>query len=192
MKDYYKELGFNGKASIEEVKNRYRELIKKNHPDLYPLEKRENQNLIMININEAYMNILSLMKKGALKIGIDNENHAAKEEEKNATPIAKLKYPAYTYYKLGIDNYVKGHKLFHHRFTVEIPAKMNISGVELLQLALSSIKYYKKSYEYFMKVVTEYSESIWADDSKMRLEAISRLNEKYRNICENITKSKSC
>lgn len=60
LKNYYSILGIEGKASLQEVKKAYKELVKKWHPDFHPddpdcLEKIKD-------INEAY-EVLSHSKK---------------------------------------------------------------------------------------------------------------------------------
>lgn len=57
VKDYYKILGFeNNKANIEEIKNAYRDLAKKYHPDVNRSNKKAEERFK--DIGEAY-NILS-------------------------------------------------------------------------------------------------------------------------------------
>jgi molecular chaperone DnaJ len=51
LPDYYKTLGIPRSASPEEIKNRYRELAKKLHPDK---SKGENTDETMAEINKAY------------------------------------------------------------------------------------------------------------------------------------------
>jgi molecular chaperone DnaJ len=68
MPDYYKILGLPQNATNEEIKNQYRELAKKVHPDK---SKEEGSEEIMVQINKAY-EILSneeLRKKYDMYLG---------------------------------------------------------------------------------------------------------------------------
>lgn len=66
MKDYYKILGVPNTATQEEIKNAYRSLVKKYHPDINP---DVNAVSMMQDINEAYevlSNLASRQKYDAL------------------------------------------------------------------------------------------------------------------------------
>ena len=65
MTDPYKVLGVSPDASIEEIKNVYKQLAKKYHPDNYagsPLEEVANEK--MSEINEAYDQIMNERRAG--------------------------------------------------------------------------------------------------------------------------------
>lgn len=55
--DYYARLGVPADASLNEIKNAYRDLVKRYHPDVYPFDNhaaRQKAELAMRQINEAY------------------------------------------------------------------------------------------------------------------------------------------
>ena len=73
MKDPYKVLGVSPNATDEEIKDAYRQLAKKYHPDQYadsPLSELADEK--MKEINEAYDEIVSQRKKGSNSYGSQN------------------------------------------------------------------------------------------------------------------------
>lgn len=68
MRDPYSVLGVNKNATDEEIKNAYRELARKYHPDNYsdnPLSDLADEK--MKEINEAYDEIMEMRKNGGAK-----------------------------------------------------------------------------------------------------------------------------
>jgi molecular chaperone DnaJ len=61
MKDYYKILGVNRDASVEEIKKAYRKLAKKYHPDANPNDKEAEERFK--EVNEAYQVLSDPQKK---------------------------------------------------------------------------------------------------------------------------------
>ena len=59
MNEYIQKLKPSADLSLLEIKGNYRKLVKENHPDLFPLQERREQNIILMEINEAYLSVLS-------------------------------------------------------------------------------------------------------------------------------------
>ena len=51
---YFETLGVSPEATKDEIKKAFRRLVKQNHPDLFPEEHKQLQEMKMIQINEAY------------------------------------------------------------------------------------------------------------------------------------------
>jgi len=54
FQDYYKILGVERNATEKEIRNAYRKLARKHHPDLQPSEKKEEAEKQFKMVNEAY------------------------------------------------------------------------------------------------------------------------------------------
>lgn len=54
FQDYYKILGVDRNAAVKDIRNAYRKLARKHHPDLQPQEKKEEAEKEFKMINEAY------------------------------------------------------------------------------------------------------------------------------------------
>ena len=63
MKDYYKTLGVNRNATKDEIKNAYRQLAKKHHPDSNPGDDGAQERFS--KINEAYATLYDNDKRDA-------------------------------------------------------------------------------------------------------------------------------
>lgn len=68
---HYRLLGLTPGCSVTDVRSGYRRLAKKNHPDLFPDQQRERQQLKMMRINEAYMAVLAELSEDAEAPGRD-------------------------------------------------------------------------------------------------------------------------
>jgi DnaJ-class molecular chaperone len=184
-------------ATAEEAKQAYHEAARKNHPDLFPPEERQQQHLMMMKINEAYMTIMDNITnrpESEEKGGDINENRQKPIFQQNTitgNELGNLKDPAYTYYKQGFNHYTQGQSEFHKRFTRnsvgKIKSILHPTNKQLLQMALSALRHFEKSYSYFMNVTNNYPNSMWADDAKEKLTELEKLNTVYIKICENIT-----
>ena len=74
---YYDVLGLRPGSGIKDIKKAYRTLVRKNHPDLFPDNEKELQELKMIHINEAYTRLIDdyyYRKKGKCKKQLDTQS----------------------------------------------------------------------------------------------------------------------
>lgn len=181
MKNYIRILKPDESSTADEIRHRYRELVKLNHPDLFPEERRREQNLILMEINEAYLCIIS-NNDTAVK------DNSVKEGSSGNLPV-KHKDPAYVYYKSAIDHMNEGNYIFNwSRYaTTKYSYHFDVRKSSLLKTAREALEHYMTAYNSFMKVCTGYPDSIWVGDSTDKLDQIEKLNERYTEIIERLT-----
>ena len=192
---YYQILGVDLGASPDKIKEAYYQAAKKNHPDLFPEELRNSQQLKMMKINEAYLTIVSqnsYLGSGD-RSGDDPVARSAatssifRRTGSEETALSSLRDPAYTYYKLGFTYYTEGRKAFFDRFKPrENRYHYMMDNREILLLAISCLKLFEKSYAYFTRVVEEHPGSIWYNDTLTKMYYLERYNTIYHRICTSI------
>lgn len=184
MISYIKLLKSGPAATPEEIKKNYRYMVKKNHPDLFPEEKRREQNYILMEINEAF---LFLTGEKEIKAGAGVRASSA------GKPSAIIKSPNadYIYYKHGLGWLIKGHNIFNNsRYSVTNERNLfRVWNNKLIKNAYDALSSYRKSYEFFMKVINNYPESIWVNDCLERMNSIEKMNSRYARIIELYTGS---
>jgi curved DNA-binding protein CbpA len=185
MNSYIKILKPAQDTSPEELKNNYRALVKKNHPDLFPEEKRREQNYILMEINEAFL-FLTGEKEIKVKAGAKGSS-----PEKRTSAIVKSANADYIYYKHGLNWFIKGHNIFNNsRYSVTNERNLfRVWNNKLIKNAYDALSSYRKSYEFFMKVINNYPESIWVNDCFERMNSIEKMNERYARIIGLLTDS---
>lgn len=95
LKDYYAILGISSKASQQEIKDAYRELSLKLHPDRNPDGNTEEQ---MKDINEAYSILKDEQKRRRYDKEYNNLN-LSKEENKEKTDYQSTEGRRYNSYE---------------------------------------------------------------------------------------------
>ena len=143
-----------------------KQLIKKYHPDLCTDEHLESMyNEITIKLTNALNNI-------------KNENPGKKNREEKNKPI---KEPDYEYYKSGINYYRNIHpNQFYERnsdttYETKIYDKM-VAVLNNIYLSFNLSEYY------FNKIIKEYPQSPWAEDSREKINLLKKLYKSYENI----------
>lgn len=107
MTDYIKLIKPDNTIPMADIRKNYLKLVKENHPDLFPESERIKQNLILMEINEAYLIALSNKK---LKEDIREEQDQGKN---NHNPIELHKNPDYAYYRTAIRLYQEAQYIFN-------------------------------------------------------------------------------
>jgi len=191
MKSYFTEfldlLRPEGGESPAEIKKNYLRLVRENHPDVFPEEERPEQNIILMELNEAYMRCL--------------ENEVGESEPKSARPgrddrtphpagteIQQHAAPDYAYYKTGFRRYQQGQHVFNNsRFSLKnVRNTFDLDPASVLRTALHAQECYLDAYRNFYKVARDHPRSIWNEDAREKMNEIEKLQERYRLIIENL------
>ena len=114
---YFRILELEPGAALSSARTAFHRAAKRNHPDLFPEEKRHSQQLRMMKINEAYLSIVAEMTgKAGVAATAAGSNESVRSGVKNNTrepaetrsdmqfdpggtkTVGHLKDPAYVYY----------------------------------------------------------------------------------------------
>ena len=140
-------------------------LIKKYHPDLCQDEYLEDiYNEITIKLNNL-LNGFRENNKINNNIGLDNN----------------LKNNSYEYYKLGIKYYKNIHpnQFYKNNKDKTFEPKTYEEQLNILNKIFVS---FRSAEYYFSKVIIEYPESEWANDSKEKIILLKKLYKSYENM----------
>jgi len=196
---YYRILNIAPGATATELKDAYHRAAKRNHPDMYPEERRGVQQLAMMRINEAYLSITS-GGGGSPDIGAEpprTRSYAATSSLSAQTPAnlpATLKDPAYVYYRRGFDSFRDGYSAMFRRDPREILRYLRETrtiDAYILKLTIRALQHFEQAYRYFLIVVQEYPLSVWAYDSRWKLKRVETYNHVYHRICERLAENLS-
>jgi outer membrane protein assembly factor BamD (BamD/ComL family) len=192
---YFEVLGVRSGASPDEIKQAYRKLVRKNHPDLFPEPEKGLQELKMIQINEAYARITERLSPRSQYVPQWDEAEQVKNDEESqlyteSVTLGEISPDAvgfhrdvqYVYYKQGFENFsraVSGIK------TMETNVHLK-NDLYYLRHFARSLYYLRKADMYFSTLLEEYPESIWAYDAYIKIKRIEFFNRFYRKILLNI------
>ena len=179
---YHKLLGVDHQSTEEEIKSAYRKLVRKNHPDLFPENKKKIQEIKMIQINEAYKRVLSPFKKESNHQTLHSTDPNNKIIPDNRELVIH-KDLDYIYYKKAF-NYFK--QAVHRSFSPKSYQQGLLINNYHYQRFLNSIKNLRLADTYFYKVITDYPNSQWAIDSYAKIKRIDELNHLYYQIISNM------
>jgi curved DNA-binding protein CbpA len=193
---FYEILGLAPGAATEEVKKAYRFLVRRNHPDLFPTEAKELQELKMVQINEAYARVLEGFKapedaRVAAREGSRErpDTESPGDGRTGSGPLSRTqvgfhKDLEYVYYKQGFEHFSKavyGIKRIERR-----SGPMN--DLSSLRRFSSSLAYLRKADTCFSNLLGLYPESMWAYDARVKKRRIEYFNRLYGKILRNIEK----
>jgi hypothetical protein len=156
----------------EEYIKHLKQLIKKCHPDLCRdeyLEKAYNEITILLN-----------NKLNQIKEGIIFEKHNEINLSKNNS-LTKLNNQDYEYYKLGIKfyRYIHPNQFYKRNEDKTFEPKTYEEQLKILNKIFIS---FNAAEYYFKKVIMEYPESEWVNDSKDKIKLLKKLYKSYVSI----------
>lgn len=183
-------LGISAAAGEEELRQRYRQLARENHPDRFPPEEREDRSLRMAQINEAYRawrrRLRGLPQRRAEIIPpqatTSDPKDAAGNDRFAAGMLAPVRDRAYALYKQGFVHYSRGAggMMFRGRSTRIPPDERGLHRV------LSSLEAFLQAQGCFQRLVERYPESIWSADAEWKLVRIRGFLRVYQSIRGNL------
>jgi curved DNA-binding protein CbpA len=189
---YYEILGISPEARMDEIKKAFRRLVKQNHPDLFPEEHKQLQELKMIQINEAYARLTEHLDNitGIEKIKEDNTGsdgffrspHKSHDAFFRKDAVGFHRDLQYVYYKQGFTYFSRAlHGMKRMEKTVSLRNDMYY-----LKRFSESLVCLRKADTYFSMLIDEFPDSIWSYDARIKLRRIERFNFIYRKIIRNI------
>ncbi|MBN1697460.1 MAG: DnaJ domain-containing protein [Spirochaetales bacterium] len=173
--------GLNKNSTINDLKQSYRLLLKKYHPDLHAGNREYD--LKILGIINAYHRLLKQFSNAS-----ENSTGPDSTDIKNTsdTGLVKHKDPAYAYYKKGIAYY---NKLFSidpldwlKLRKAEMNRKRNQSSGNNNQTLLTIeelLHNTSRGIYYFTIVTTYYPQSAWASDSTEKINYLNRNLKEY-------------
>ncbi len=189
---YYEILGISPEARMDEIKKAFRRLVKKNHPDLFPEEHKQLQELKMIQINEAYARLTEHLDKIPVTEKIKEENtdfdgffsspHESPGAFVRKDEVGFHRDLQYVYYKQGFTYFSRAlHGMKRMEKTVSLR-----NDLYYLKRFSESLVCLRKADTYFSMLIDEFPDSIWSYDARIKLGRIERFNFIYRRIIRNI------
>jgi len=205
---FWELLGLQPGAGRSVIKQAYRRLARRNHPDFYPPWEKPLQELKMISLNEAYAHLLRASPRREGVGGGERPAETAAADARAAeaaagtagggpqrrTPgmpaewVGPHREPAYAYYKQGFIHYsraIHGIQALYRSFRGPHPVHFDPRGDAYERFA-GSLTELRLAHEYFDRVAGEHSGSLWAPDARVKLARIERFSELYRRILRNL------
>jgi len=165
------------------VKNAYRRLLKKYHPDFHKNDLEYTEKIIAVN--DAYQRLLKRLGKGG---GRDGETAAVPVTGKPG--LVKYKDQAYAFYKQGFTHFEKitevgdpgqGFKVVRAEMSIkakDIPVQVEREADEIAEIVSQQMYHAGRAIYYFSIVENEYDESDWALDARRKIIHIKKYLEK--------------
>ena len=179
-------LGVPPDAARQEIRKAYRRLVMENHPDRFPPERKEVQELATISLGEAYAALMSCTGTAPHAPHAPHTPHASPVWPQGA--VGPHRDPAYAYYKQGFVNFsiaVRGiAEVTRAAAAKKLPNFSPRSRAS--QDVASSLRLLQAARGYFLRVVERYPRSVWCADARLKLSRINRFTDLDRTILANL------
>jgi curved DNA-binding protein CbpA len=191
---YFREiLGVAHDAPRDEIRRAYRRRVMENHPDRFPPEKKELQELATMTLTEAYDALMASTVPAdarAADLATDPKTRPTETGVQPHPPSDALgphRDHAYAFYKQGFINFslaLHGVAEINRRLaTGRVDRPRRYSAAEDIT---ASLAYLRAAHGYFTRVIEQHGESVWIADARMKLRRIERFTAIYRRILANI------
>ena len=177
----YQILGITETTDTQVIKEAYRKRAKELHPDSATDGKNIQNHYLFIEVYKAYQRLIRSRNDTTVNTTSNTVIEPINTIHKS---IIQHKDQAYIFYKQGMLLFKKIH-----------PSSWNISLTSLSPTTSSDIeekqtknrlkdviKLFPTAYYYFSIVVTEYSFSVWAEDSRNKMQIIEERSKRYKAI----------
>jgi curved DNA-binding protein CbpA len=189
---YYDILGISPEATKDEIKKAFRRLVRKNHPDLFPEDHKQLQELKMIQINEAYARLTESLdqmerqqrraEEKTVSHGFFSPAHISHRAFSRKDEVGFHRDIQYVYYKQGFTYFSRAlHGIKRMEKTVSLK-----NDLYYLRRFSESLVCLRKADMYFYTLIQDFPESIWSYDARIKIRRIERFNFIYRRILRNI------
>jgi len=183
----FKLLGINETDDTSVIKNAYHSRIKQLHPDTTDNLELVNNHFLFIEVCKAYQRLISKSSIRSKKEGNSVINH----DSKDIKSVIEHKDPAYVYYKNGIKIFARIHPSeWKDKEKSVIATEIGddeASQKESQRKVMDLVSLFPKAYYYFSIVVNDYPESVWASDSKDKMQLIEERMSRYKSIIESFS-----
>lgn len=181
----YKIFDLEINSGLDTVKKRYKKLVKKNHPDLFPDCKKKEQDDILVLYNKAYKIIKDYLEnslKPAKHIAekhyhkqkpANDINEEVKKKMKNTTFDSDKNKEIHCLYNKGVDIYDKALLLLPKLSDGNLEKKINYIN--------KYIKLLKSANDVFLKVLSYNVSNQWSLEAKKRIKDIENSLKIFKN-----------
>lgn len=164
--------------NTNELRKHIKHLLKKYHPDL---NNENNAEAAHNEIAKKLTAILNDLKINVRSANLNKKQQTAPSSQQPKNGLVALENQDYLYYKQGIKYY----KNIHPNFIYKLNSKTEfvLKPYDELMSALNNIimSIYLAEH-YFTKVILEYPDSIWRNDSIAKVKLLLKLTKSYENI----------
>ena len=158
-------------------------MVKEHDPGRFPPNRRRAKNIMLMEINEAYLLLMSLPSELTTAVRDDPFNGEIGE-----LAVQDHQKPDYTYYKYAMHLFHKGLGVFNgvKAGQQEQQNPYESDGQSTVQVAIVALNFFKEAYKYFLRLVTEYPTSMWCYDANDKMNYLDAMNQQYIRLLSNM------